>query len=101
MVARRRAGGVNRGLESIELWWQGYSGMSLLKQEVTRNVKALKLCSDVPSIILIHCGGYDLDRIQIKRLRTCIDTIMEFINENFQVKVDLVGNIAKEFMEIF
>lgn len=84
-VARSRPGGSNMGLESTEVWWQGYSGLSL--RDVKSKLVMLKAVGDDPDILVLHCGGNDFGRTPLKQLRSCIDDIITFVAENFQAKL--------------
>ena len=84
-MARRRPGGVNLGLDEAELWWQGYSGMSLL--EVTKKLDTLRRIGEEPDAILIHCGGNDIGRVPIKRLRSYIDILVKHLRDNFRARI--------------
>lgn len=84
-VARRRPGGASLDLKGINLWWQGYSGMSIL--DVVSKLKTLKRVGDLPDIILLHCGGNDLGRIDLKEFCSQIDIIIKFITVTFKCKI--------------
>ena len=84
-VARSRPGGISLGLDWAEVWWQGYSGLSLL--DVLNKLRLLKQVGDEPSMILLHCGGNDLGKISLHRMRFLLDAILTFIHINFNVKV--------------
>ncbi len=85
VAARNRPGGINLGLRFAEIWWQGYGGMSLL--EVTKKLSTLKAFGEEPDVIIIHCGGNDIGRVPLYKLRLCIDNILAYINKEFRVSV--------------
>lgn len=84
-VARHRPGGINLGIEGVDIWWQGYGGLSL--NDVIRKLGTLKAIGEEPDFILLHCGGNDLGRTPIKKLRLCVNEILTHIDSNFHAKV--------------
>lgn len=85
VVARHQPSGLNLGLKNADIWWQGYSGLSLL--DLMSKLKSLKFVGDMPDIILLHCGGNDLGRLSLVRIRSLLDDIINFINLNFRCKI--------------
>ncbi|XP_078320273.1 uncharacterized protein LOC111112779 [Crassostrea virginica] len=79
-----RPGGTNLTLErqNISLWWQGYSGLQLGK--MTQKIRSLKNVGPVPNFILIHCGGNDLGKLSVRRIRVVAKLLLLFIRTNFQ-----------------
>nr|XP_022292122.1 uncharacterized protein LOC111103277 [Crassostrea virginica] len=79
-----RPGGTNLTLErqNISLWWQGYSGLQLGK--TTQKIRSLKNVGPVPNFILIHCGGNDLGKLSVRRIRVVAKLLLLFIRTNFQ-----------------
>lgn len=84
-VARSEQGGLQLGLENLDIWWQGYSGMNL--RDVVPKLRTLKEIGDKPDIILLHCGGNSLGRTPLKIIRELIDDVVRFINENFSCTI--------------
>jgi len=84
-VARNRPGGLNLGLPNTTVWWQGYSGLSL--RDVSRKLKLIKTSGDEPNFILIHCGGNDLGKIPLLKLRGLFNDLLQYILDNFDAKV--------------
>ena len=70
IAARKRHGGVNLGLRVADLWWQGYSGLSLKK--TIDKIQTLEKVGEQPDFILLHCGGNDIGRISLKGIRATI-----------------------------
>ena len=82
MAARAQQGGVNLGLqENIEIWWQGYSGLSLV--DLQKKLVTLLTVSSAPDILIIHCGGNDLGKYPVQKLRCFLCSLVQFLNENF------------------
>lgn len=50
-------------------------------------LKSLKSVGDMPDIILLHCGGNDLGRLSLVRIRRLLNDIIKFINLNFRCKI--------------
>lgn len=90
LAARGEKTGVNLGLP-LEIFWQGYSGLSLTA--VKRKVASISNVTEGPSIILLHCGGNDLGRFPLKSLR-------QLIVEIFQLCLKLFPKVALVWSEI-
>ena len=57
--------GVNLGIEDIEILWQGYGGMGL--ESLTRKLDTLQGLSVDPAMLIIHCGGNNLGKTDLKK----------------------------------
>ena len=84
-MARTRPGGCSLGVRDVEVWWQGYSGLSLC--QVVKKLKLLKVVGDRPHIIMLHCGGNDFGKTAVKKLRECLDEIVRYVHDNFDVQI--------------
>lgn len=82
-AARGSSRGTNLGLETqnMKLWWQGYSGITLLN--LRRKLKVLFKVGDKPNYVLIHCGGNDIGRSCMHVLRYCVDNIVHDIHKHW------------------
>ena len=78
-----RSGGCNLNLERVNatLWWQGYSGLQLLN--LTNKLSLLKKVGPGPGYILLHCGGNDIGRLSIRKLRLIFIRVVEFLETEF------------------
>ena len=65
VAARQRPEGVNMGLTDADIIWQGYDGLSPL--DVVSKLKTLKKVAETPDLIILHCGGNDLGRLDLKK----------------------------------
>lgn len=76
--ARSYPGGSCLGLEAY-LWWQGYSGMTLVR---SRRKLATLLKVEAPAdFILLHVGGNDLGRTPLKILISTLCNLLIFIRQ--------------------
>ena len=71
--------GTNIGLTDIQLWWQGYGGLTLFN--AVYKLRTLDKVGDNPFAILLHCGGNDLGKVSLKRLRKVVVKTFNFVNE--------------------
>jgi len=55
--------------------------------EVIPKLRLLKAVGDEPDIIMLHCGGNDIGRISVARLRFHVSRILKFIEHNFNARV--------------
>lgn len=76
--ARRHPGRSSLGLQAY-LWWQGYSGMSLMRSQ--RKLTTLLEVEYPPNFILVHIGGNDLDRTPVKALKDRLHDLLKFISQ--------------------
>jgi len=83
MAARGSYRGTNLGLDAqnMKLWWQGYSGITLLN--LRRKLKVLFKVGDEPTFVLIHCGGNDIGLSSLHVLRYCVDNILHDIHRHW------------------
>jgi lysophospholipase L1-like esterase len=81
--AKLRPGGPNLTLEreNIDLWWQGYSGLLLGKTR--QKLKILEKVGPVPNFILLHCGGNDIAKFSVRRIRVVAKELLLFITTKF------------------
>lgn len=80
-LAARQSEGLNLGLQNTAVWWQGYSGLSLLSVE--SKLETLIKVSDNPNFLILHCGGNDLGKVELKRFRLLIKHLFEFVQRQF------------------
>jgi hypothetical protein len=64
-LAARQAEGLNLGIQNTTVWWQGYSGLSILS--VKSKLETLSKVSVDPNFIILHCGGNELGAVELKR----------------------------------
>ncbi|KAH3712952.1 hypothetical protein DPMN_072714 [Dreissena polymorpha] len=67
---------------------QGYDGLSLL--DVVSKLKTSKKVAETPDLIILHCGGNDMGRLNLENIRSLIDVIINFINDDFSFKCKFV-----------
>jgi len=72
---------VNLGLErhGIRLWWQGRSGLVLMK--LKGQIRLMLKFEDPPNFILIHIGGNDLGNIKLGVLRNRLKNFMVWLKD--------------------
>lgn len=80
-LAARQSEGLNLGLKNTTVWWQGYSGLSILS--VKSKLETLSKVSVDPNFIILHCGGNDLGAVELKRFRLLVKQLFEFIHRQF------------------
>lgn len=80
-MARSQLTGSNLGIQFADLWWQGYSGLTL--KQAKYKLRAIAAVGDTPSIILFHCGGNDLGNIDLWQIRQCISNTFKMFFELF------------------
>lgn len=78
-----RPGGANLNLErtNIALWWQGYGGLELTK--AISKLKTLQQVGPSPTALLIHCGGNDLGKTSVRKLRLAINQLIHYLRHEF------------------
>lgn len=81
LEARKNPSGVNLGLErhGIRLWWQGRSGLVLMK--LKGQIRLMMKFEDPPNFILIHIGGNDLGNIKLGVLRNRLKNFMVWLKD--------------------
>jgi len=72
--------GSSMGLNAV-IWWQGYSGLKLI--ELVQKLNHLSVVGPQPGSIMIHCGGNDLGKTPISKLRIVVSQILEHIGSLF------------------
>lgn len=81
--SRTRPGGVTLGLDKVNFWWQGYSGLGL--KSLKHKLGTLQKVWDgpKPDFILVHCGANDLGKLKVYSILRVIDDVMKFFKEHF------------------
>ncbi|KAL4239302.1 hypothetical protein ACF0H5_000119 [Mactra antiquata] len=91
IFARNNEIGIDLGLKDRTVWWQGYSGLSLLSLQ--NKIQTLFKVGETPSCIILHCGGNDIGKTSLYRIRTLISLIFEKI-------INLLPNVTIIWSEI-
>lgn len=80
-----RPGGSDLNLDrlNITLWWQGYGGLEILVVNAIQKLQVLKQVGPLPSAIFIHCGGNDLGKTSVRKIRLAIITILQYLGWEF------------------
>ncbi|XP_048769305.2 uncharacterized protein LOC125675594 isoform X1 [Ostrea edulis] len=75
--------GTNLNLERIKvsLWWQGYGGLELIK--AVNKIKTLRQVGPSPTALLIHCGGNDLGKTSVRKIRLAINQLVHYLRQEF------------------
>ncbi|XP_069131942.1 uncharacterized protein [Argopecten irradians] len=83
IAARSRPGGLNLGLQRMgaNIFWQGYGGLGI--QQVESKISLLQSVAENPNILLLHCGGNDLGKIPIAKLRSVFRRVIRFLYSQF------------------
>ena len=67
-------------MQNVEIWWQGYGGLVLV--DVRKKIRTLcQVNSNKPSFIILHCGGNDLGKLDLKAFRSLLPLIFKLIEE--------------------
>ena len=82
MEARGRPGGVNLGLQRIDvsIWWQGKSGGCV--KDVEKMIRTMLRYEDPPAIFILHIGGNDIGLIKGKELITQLIHLFHYIQQS-------------------
>ena len=83
LTARSQPGGVNLGLskDKFDIWWQGYSGLGLA--DLKKKLDTLSQVNEPPNILLLHCGGNDIGRYNVLKIRQMLTEISCFLSQRF------------------
>lgn len=81
LQARSCREGVNLGIDPHEIWWQGYSGLTLVKTK--QRLELLSQVGPSPNYILLHVGANDLGSRSLVSLKTIVTELIEFIARTF------------------
>ena len=78
-----RPGGSNLNLEriNVSLWWQGYRGLQLIR--AIQKLKMLKQVGPSPKALFLHCGGNDIGKQSIRKIRLAVKQLLEYISQLF------------------
>ena len=64
-----------------DLWWQGYSGLSLKRTKA--KLRTLLRIRDPPLFLLLHVGGNDLGITPLKAIKDMLLSLFDFIDVHF------------------
>ena len=86
-AAKKYPGGSSLGQEA-EVWWQGYSGLTL--NRVQGKLKTLLKVEDPPDFLLLHVGGNDIGQTPIKIMKDILLRLLSFIRKAFRPTTRLI-----------
>jgi len=72
LLARSKQAGSSLGLD-VELWWQGYGGMTIKKSR--RRIETLLQVEHLPNYLFLHIGGNDLGNTDLKSIKQNLDCL--------------------------
>lgn len=78
-----RPGGSDLNLDRLNttLWWQGYGGLEIVN--AIQKLHILKQVGPLPSAIFIHCGGNDLGKTSVRKIRLAIIKLLQYLGREF------------------
>ena len=79
-----RPGRSNLNLEriNVSLWWQGYRELQL---RAIQKLKVLKQSGSSPKALFLHCGGNDIGKQSIRKIRFAVKQLLEYISQQFPI----------------